>query len=136
MHEIPPENVSAEFAEMWSAAGRHLERQSQGPLGWLKADLDQPLFEHLSFRLGNQLFFIYVEDSEGMVVGPGDLDRLLWGGSGDGRPGLHDADAAHGWRMAARADGMGPAGCADQVGSRPRGARQRRADPDDRLGSP
>ena len=78
MHEIPPENVSAEFAEMWSAAGRHLERQSQGPLGWLKADLDQPLFEHLSFRLGNQLFFIHVEDSEGMVVGPGDLDRLLW----------------------------------------------------------
>src|SRR5262245_10293198 len=78
MYDIPPETISPDFVEMWSAAGRHLARQAQGPLGWLKADLYQPLLEHLSFRLGNQLFFIHVEDSEGMVVEPSDLDRLLW----------------------------------------------------------
>jgi len=48
------------FVEAWSAAGMHLEEHGVGDVRWLRAHLNQPLIEHLSFRLGNQLFFIWV----------------------------------------------------------------------------
>ena len=47
----------------WSAAGRHLSHQAGGQVqSWLRAHLTPPFLEHLSFSLGNQLFFIRVED--------------------------------------------------------------------------
>ena len=61
MHEIEMSEVSEEFAKCWKAAGIHIQNQAQGGLrSWLKADLNPPFLEHLSFRLGNQLFFVRI----------------------------------------------------------------------------
>jgi len=77
MHEIHNEEASPEFAECWQAAGRHLEQQAQGPLrSWLRAHLAPPFLEHLSFRLGNQLFFIRIEDVDQRIESPGNRDLL------------------------------------------------------------
>ena len=67
MHE-----VSDEFARCWQAAGRQLQSQTHdGKLSWLKADLNPPFLEHLSFRMGNQLFYVRIDDIDGDVQGPG-----------------------------------------------------------------
>ena len=78
MHEIPMSEVTPEFVRCWQAAGVHIENSAGGELdAWLRAHLNPPFLEHLSFRLGNQLFFIRLEDEEGRVVGPGSLQGLL-----------------------------------------------------------
>ena len=78
MHDIHMATVSREFAECWSAAGRHLDAQMQGASNsWLKATLSPPFLEHLSFRLGNQLFFIRLEDAQGSEIVPGSREGLL-----------------------------------------------------------
>lgn len=66
MYDIPMNEVSEEFAECWRAAGRHLQQQGQKAISWLRAHLHPPMLEHLSFRLGNQLFFICL-DAEGLA---------------------------------------------------------------------
>ena len=75
MYDIEMHKVSERFSRCWQAAGRHLQtRTGDGPLSWLKADLNPPFLEHLSFRMGNQLYFIRVEDADGHVRGPGSAD--------------------------------------------------------------
>ena len=72
MHDIEMQTASEEFARCWHEAGRHIQRQVQGPLhSWLKVNLNPPFLEHLSFRLGNQLFFIRIEDADGKLEVPG-----------------------------------------------------------------
>jgi hypothetical protein len=55
---VPPPEV---FKEIWSVAGQHLSAQGQGALMWLKSDFQMPMPEHLAFRIGNQLFFVWIE---------------------------------------------------------------------------
>jgi len=69
--------VSEEFAKCWQSAGVHLQRQGQGGVSWLKAELSPPFLEHLSFRLGNQLFFVRLEDDSGELVSPGSRAGLI-----------------------------------------------------------
>lgn len=76
MYQISMQEPSMEFARCWQSAGLHLQRQGVKD-NWLKADLAPPFLEHLSFRLGNQLFYVLVEDVDGRVNGPGSLDGLL-----------------------------------------------------------
>ena len=64
MYDVVQEEPSEDFKRAWQAAGRHL-----GPLGgdgfnWLRANLNPPMAEHLSFRLGNQIFFVFVDAAE------------------------------------------------------------------------
>jgi hypothetical protein len=61
VHEIPMNEPSPAFAECWQSAGRHLQQQGQGAINWLRAHLHPPMLEHLSFRLGNQLFFVCLD---------------------------------------------------------------------------
>lgn len=78
MHDIPMSEVTPEFARCWQAAGMHIEDAADGQLNaWLRAHLNPPFLEHLSFRLGNQLFFLRVEDEEDQIEGPGSLQGLL-----------------------------------------------------------
>lgn len=78
MYDVHMATVSEEFARCWKAAGLHIENQAQGPLqSWLRAHLNPPFLEHLSFRLGNQLFFIQLEDVDGRLETPGNPDGLL-----------------------------------------------------------
>ena len=72
MHDIEMHEPTEEFSRCWQAAGRHLLSQTHdGQLSWLRANLTPPFLEHLSFRLGNQLFFIRIDDVSGNVRGPG-----------------------------------------------------------------
>ena len=72
MHNIEMHEATEEFTECWQAAGRHLQSRMQGAnLHWLKADLIPPFLEHLSFRIGNQLFYVRVVDADDRVKGPG-----------------------------------------------------------------
>ena len=78
MHEIHMGEVSKDFEQCWHAAGLHIQNQAQGPLqSWLRAHLNPPFLEHLSFRLGNQLFFIRLEDVDRRLETPGNPDGLL-----------------------------------------------------------
>jgi hypothetical protein len=79
LNPLEQHQPSEEFARCWQAAGRHIEVKAQGPLhSWLKASLNPPFLEHLSFRLGNQLFFIRIEDVDAKLQTPGTRDGLLY----------------------------------------------------------
>jgi hypothetical protein len=72
MYEIEMNEISHEFFPCWKAAGIHLSKQVDGGIqSWLRAHPYPPFLEHLSFRLGNQLFFVRVDDVDGNVKGPG-----------------------------------------------------------------
>jgi hypothetical protein len=72
MHEIEMHEISEAFFPCWKAAGIHLSKQIDGGIqSWLRAHPYPPFLEHLSFRLGNLLFFVRVEDADGKVQGPG-----------------------------------------------------------------
>ena len=64
MHTIDEKGFSREFAEAWVAAGKHLNNKAGGSIPWIRTSLTQPLIEHLSFRMGNRLFFIFLEAAE------------------------------------------------------------------------
>mgnify|MGYP000953335780 CR=1 FL=1 len=72
MHVIEMQEMTEAFFPCWEAAAEHLDRQVEGGIrSWLRAHPYPPVLEHLSFRLGNQLFFIRVEDVDAKVPGPG-----------------------------------------------------------------
>lgn len=62
--EIPPFEMTPGFEDCWYSAGQHLNlRLRDSGAAWLRAEL--PVFrEHLSFALGNQLFFIQLIDTD------------------------------------------------------------------------
>lgn len=71
--------MTPDFLECWRAAAIHLCNQVQGgTLPWLKSTPHPPFLEHLSFRLGNQNFFVRVQDADDQIEGPGLLQGLLW----------------------------------------------------------
>ena len=68
MHRVPIDTPSHDFIAAWSAAGSHLQSCiPDGSLVWLKARLEPPFLEHLSFRIGNQLFFVRLEAEDGSL---------------------------------------------------------------------
>jgi hypothetical protein len=77
MFNIDCEKPSADFVRCWQAAGRHLQTRAGDGLPWLKATLTPPFLEHLSFRVGNQLFFVRLEDVAGILEVPGSRSGLL-----------------------------------------------------------
>lgn len=78
MYPIEMADVTDEFVRCWQAAGIHLEKQAGGQINsWIRTILMPPSLEHLSFRLGNQLFFIRIESIDGHLKTPGNPDGLL-----------------------------------------------------------
>lgn len=78
MHEITMAEPSRDFLAMRQAAGNHIQSFFQDGLqSWLKVDPRPPFLEHLSFRLGNQVFFIRVEDIDEKAEVPGNREGLL-----------------------------------------------------------
>jgi len=64
MYQIEQPEPTDEFKKAWISAGRHIQNQADTGFMWLRADLNRPFAEHLSFRIGNQIFFIFVEAAE------------------------------------------------------------------------
>ena len=87
MYEIEMQTMSDEFLPCWKEAGTHLNKQVDGGIqSWLRAHPYPPFLEHLSFRLGNQLFFVRVEDVDGRVTGPGNAQgHITAASSANGR---------------------------------------------------
>lgn len=78
MHEIETLEMSDAFFPIWKAAGVHVDKQVDGGIqSWLRAHPYPPFLEHLSFRLGNQLIFVRVEDVERKVQGPGSAQGFI-----------------------------------------------------------
>jgi hypothetical protein len=78
MYEIEMQQMSDEFLHCWCAAAQHLSSQVDGGIrSWLRAHPYPPFLEHLSFRLGNQLFFIKVVDVDGKIEGPGNPEGFI-----------------------------------------------------------
>ncbi len=70
--------VSEDFAKCWHAARSHLQDQVDKPLGWQKVNLDPPFLEHMSIVMGNQLFFIQLEDVDQQLETPGNPEGLFY----------------------------------------------------------
>ncbi len=78
MYDIEMQEMSPEFFECWKAAYEHLNDQvDDGIQSWLRVHPYPPFLEHLSFRLGNQLFYIRIVDSDGKIQPPGSLQGLF-----------------------------------------------------------
>ncbi len=78
LYDVAGELPSDAFVECWHAAVQYLNSMVQdGIKTWLKGAPTPPFREHLSFRLGNQLFLIRIEDVSGRLVGPGTRDGLV-----------------------------------------------------------
>lgn len=76
MYDVEAENAPEEFLHCYRAAGMHIQARAQGGISWIKATPRPPFLEHLSFRLGNQLFFVRIEDVDGTVAVPGSRGGL------------------------------------------------------------
>ena len=61
---IEQEETSEEFKAAWIAAGNHLQSQCSDGINWIRDSLKGPFIEHLSFRIVNQLFFVFIEAAE------------------------------------------------------------------------
>ena len=72
MYEVEQEPFPEEFQRAWSCAGKHLDRMAGPGLQWLRAWLTPPVAEHLAFRMGNQVIFIFVEVDEWWRFDPTD----------------------------------------------------------------
>jgi hypothetical protein len=78
MYDIEMHEVSDDFAHCWHSAACHLNNMAQGPIqSWLKINLIPPFLEHISFRLGNQLFFIRIVDIDDQIQAPGNPTGVL-----------------------------------------------------------
>jgi len=64
MYQVEQSTPSQEFKNAWQAAGRFLQSKGGKELNWIRSNLNLPMAEHLSFRLGNQLFFVFIEAAE------------------------------------------------------------------------
>ena len=98
MIDIDMQSPTDEFAACWAAAGRHIQSRHPGPqLRWLKARLEPPFLEHLSFALGNQLFFVRLEGRRGVL-----RKDLVVPGSREGVKYIADACRGHACLMPMR----------------------------------
>ena len=76
MYEIEMHQVSDEFVSCWRTAMTHLESRGREAIKWLKSDLIPPFLDHISFRIGNQLFFVRIEDKDNELDTPSNPDGL------------------------------------------------------------
>jgi len=77
-YPIPMNEASDEFRKCWIAAGRHLVSQvDTGSLKFFRAHLTPPILEHLSFILGNQIYFVHVHPFDHSASPPSPLSACI-----------------------------------------------------------
>lgn len=77
MNDLFLDEITEDFEKCWHAARSHLQDQIDEPLGWQKVSLDPPFLEHMSIVMGNQLFFIQLEDVDQQLEIPGKPEGLF-----------------------------------------------------------
>ena len=58
---IARKTMPEDFINAWCFSGKSLTAQGQSSLSWLRSHLHQPFDDHLSFRVGNQIFSVLIE---------------------------------------------------------------------------
>jgi len=88
MNQKTIETASEEFAECWVAAAEHLRGISIfGRKRFIRASLTPILLDHLSFAMGNQIFFVHVNDAEGQISSPSTVTDCIYAAElGNGVP--------------------------------------------------
>lgn len=71
MYKIEPRNTSQDFRDACQAARQHIHDQGQGRVFWINAVLNPLEPDHISFMVGNQLYFVFVEAAEFTLEGDG-----------------------------------------------------------------
>ncbi len=61
MYEVEQGEIPREFEIAWQCARRHIKNMGQDAVQGFFTPSSLSMAEHLSFRLGNQLFFVYVD---------------------------------------------------------------------------
>ena len=78
MHPVPINKVSQEFTDCWVAAIQHIAtRVDPNTIFFIKQDLTPPFLEHISFRLGNQIFCVHVCDQDQELVVPSESQATI-----------------------------------------------------------
>ena len=79
MHEIKTNEISLDFEKCWTAARKHLIATSEGEnCRFIRNSLTPILLDHFSFALGNQIFFIHVNDAESQIAPPSTIDGCIY----------------------------------------------------------
>ena len=76
---ITNERLSQTFVDCFNLAGSQIQRaaKSVGILFWLKKTPLGPYLEHLSFRIGSELYFVRIVDIDDRKEFPGTVNGLL-----------------------------------------------------------
>lgn len=77
MYDIDNEAPTEEFRLAYAGARRHIGSLESDGIQWLKSSPQPPFLDHISFLLGNQAFFIRLEDLDSILQVPGNTDGLL-----------------------------------------------------------
>lgn len=79
MFRIDYKEPSKEFAHCWRAAGTHLSNVvGFGKKRFIRSNLTPILLDHLSFMLGNQIFFVHVYDADKAVQSPSSVEACVY----------------------------------------------------------
>jgi hypothetical protein len=78
MYDIELQETSEDFLQCWRSAGIHLINRVDGGIrSRLRVLPYLPFLEQLCFRLGNQLFFVSLEDADQNAQCPGSIRGLF-----------------------------------------------------------
>ncbi len=76
MYNIEMHEVSDDFARCLNTGLNHIQSKGREAIKWLKCDLVPPFLDHASFRIGNQLFFLRIEDIDESLETPSNPEGL------------------------------------------------------------
>ena len=81
-YEIPHQEVTPDFTDCLINAVQHISDLTvslpTGVFGFFNASVASPFLEHFSFRLVNQLFFVFIEDYEQQLRTPTQIEQTLF----------------------------------------------------------
>ena len=109
MFPIEFETASEDFVPCWRAAGVHLsEMNDLGRKRFIRASLMPIVLEHLSFALGNQIFFVHVCDVNEKVQSPSSVKGCIYAAElGNGVPCILEMQINHSGEWTPANDGWG-----------------------------
>lgn len=77
MYDINNTAPTDEFRLAYAEARRHIGSFQRPGFEWLKSSPAPPFLDHMSFFLGNQAFYVHLEDLDSMLQLPGNIEGLL-----------------------------------------------------------
>lgn len=79
-YNIPMREPCSEFIDAYNSMGRHfneLRKSMPESLSFLRTQPVPPMIDHLSFKIGNQIFFVYMDPMDDSVEPVSNLDAMI-----------------------------------------------------------